>query len=104
MCEMEPRMPTAHGCCRGGAISKRAIWPALLRRRKVREAYCAWARQATDSCPVEPGAIKVHAGDLVEEVLADLVGQSVITQDQSDAIVAALEAVFEERHAEAEAA
>jgi hypothetical protein len=51
----------------------------------------------------DAGAIELRAGDLLEEVLADLVGQNVISQDQSDAIVAALESAFDERGADAEA-
>ena len=51
----------------------------------------------------ESGATEFRAGDLLGEVLADLVGQGVITQDQSDAIAAALESALDERRAEAEA-
>ena len=56
-----------------------------------------------ESMTFELGTIKLHPADLAEEVLSDLVGQNVITQDQSDAIVAALEAAFDERRADAEA-
>ena len=44
-----------------------------------------------------------RAGGLLEEVLADLVGQDVISQDQADAIVDALEARADEKLAEMEA-
>lgn len=49
-----------------------------------------------------PGGL-VGGESLLDEVLAELVTQGVITQEQSDAIVAALEARAEERRAEFEA-
>ncbi len=51
----------------------------------------------------EDTGMRFRAGDLVEEVLADLIEQNVLTQEQSDAFVAALEAALDERRAEAEA-
>jgi polyhydroxyalkanoate synthesis regulator phasin len=47
-------------------------------------------------------AVGLRVGGLLEEVLADLVNDGVINQEQSDAIVDALEAKVEERRAEAE--
>ncbi len=64
----------------------------------------ASAPSAADATAVpEAAAIDLRAGDLIDGVLTDLVGQGVISQDQSDAIVAALESAADERRADAEA-
>jgi hypothetical protein len=49
------------------------------------------------------GGVRVGVGDLLDEVLTDLVGQGVITQAQADAIVAALESAVDEQRADVEA-
>ena len=87
---------------------KRLIWlPVagflLIAGAAVAAAAPSIVSVAAPSTAASDEAIGLRAGGILEEVLADLVDEGVITQEQSDAIVAALETKAEERRAEAEA-
>ena len=86
---------------------KRLIWLPVAGFLLIAGAAVAAAAPSIVSVLPTAGAVDdavgLRAGDLLEEVLADLVDQGVITQEQSDAIVGALEAKVDERRAEAEA-
>jgi hypothetical protein len=82
---------------------RRFIWLPLAGALLIGGAVAAAAPTVVNDVTGTVLSVPGRAGDLLAEVLADLVGQNVITQQQSDAITDELETRIEDKRAEFQA-